>query len=62
MKVKVLITQSCLTLCNPTDYDPPAPFPMEVSRQECVTIIVLFSLSSKKQVRQPLTASLWVIN
>ena len=23
MKVKVLVSQSCLTLCDPMDYDPP---------------------------------------
>ena len=25
-KVKVLVTQSCSTLCNPMDYRPPSPF------------------------------------
>ena len=29
-----LVPQSCLTLRNPTDCSPPAPLPMEFSRQE----------------------------
>ena len=34
MKVKVLVTQSCLTLCNPMDCTHQAPMSMEFSRQE----------------------------
>ena len=33
-KVKVLVTQSCLTLCNPMDWSPPGFSPMEFSRQD----------------------------
>ena len=33
LKVKVCVTQSCLTLCNPMDCSPPAPLSTEVSRQ-----------------------------
>ena len=29
-KVKVLVTQSCSTLCNPMDYSPPSPFVHEI--------------------------------
>ena len=32
--VKVLVTQSCLTLCDPMDCSLPAPLSMEFSRQE----------------------------
>ena len=34
LKVKVLVAQSCPTLCNPMDCNPPAPLSMEFSRQE----------------------------
>ena len=34
LKVKVLGAQSCPTLCNPMDCNPPAPLSMEFSRQE----------------------------
>ena len=33
--VCVLVTQSCLTLCNPMDCSPPDSLSMEFSRQEC---------------------------
>ena len=33
-RVKVLVTQSCLTLCDPMDCSLPAPLSMEFSRQE----------------------------
>ena len=32
--VKVIVTQLCLTLCNPKDYNPQVLLPMEFSRQE----------------------------
>jgi len=32
--VSVLVTQSCLTLCDPMDCNPPGPLSMEFSRQE----------------------------
>ena len=34
-KVKVLVTQSCLTLCDPREGSPPGPPSMEFSMQEC---------------------------
>ena len=34
VQVKVLVTQSWPTLCNPMDCSPPAPLPMEFCRQE----------------------------
>ena len=34
MKVKVLVTQSRTTFCNPMDYSHQAPVSMEFSRQE----------------------------
>ena len=34
LKLKVLVTQSCLTLCDPMDCSPPALLSMELSRQE----------------------------
>ena len=34
MKVKVLVAQSCTTLCNPMDCSHQAPVSMEFSRQE----------------------------
>ena len=34
MKVKVLVAQACLTLCNPMDCSPPAPLSMDFSWQE----------------------------
>ena len=33
-KLKVLVTQSCLTLCHPMDCSPPGSSAMEFSRQE----------------------------
>ena len=30
----MLVAQSCQTLCDPVDCSPPAPLPMEFSRQE----------------------------
>ena len=33
-KVKVLVPQSCLTLCDPMNYSHQAPLSMEFSRQE----------------------------
>ena len=35
LKVKVLVTQSCLTLCKPMDCSRTGPSTMEFSRQEC---------------------------
>ena len=34
LKVKVLVTQSSLTLCDSMDYNPPVSSYMEFSRQE----------------------------
>ena len=34
LKVKVLVSQSSLTLCDPMDCSPPGPLSMEFSRQE----------------------------
>ena len=34
MKVKVLLAQLCLTLCDPMDCSLPAPLSLEFSRQE----------------------------
>ena len=34
MKVKVLVTQSCLTLCDPMNLTRQAPLSMGFSRQE----------------------------
>ena len=34
LKVKVLVTQSSLTLCGSMDYNPPVSSSMEFSRQE----------------------------
>ena len=33
MKVKVLVTQSCPSLCDPMDCSPPGPLPVDFSRQ-----------------------------
>ena len=35
LKVKVLVTQSCPTLCNPMDCSLPTPLSMGFPRQEC---------------------------
>ena len=35
MKVKVLVPQACLTLCDPMDCGPPGSSAQEFSRQEC---------------------------
>ena len=34
LKVKVLVTQLCLTPCDPMDYTPPGSLSMEFSREE----------------------------
>ena len=34
MEMGVLVSQSCLTICNPTDCSPQAPLSMGFSRQE----------------------------
>ena len=38
LKMKVLVAQSCLTLCNPMDYTRQAPLSMGFSRQKWVAI------------------------
>ena len=38
VKVKVIVAQLCLTLCDPMDCSPPAPLSIEFSRLECIAI------------------------
>ena len=39
LKVKVLVAQSCPTLCNPMDCNPPAPLSMEFSRESYWSVL-----------------------
>ena len=39
LKVKVLVAQSCPTLCNPMDCNPPAPLSMGLSRQKYWSVL-----------------------
>ena len=38
-EVKLLVTQSCLTLCDSMDYSPPGSLSMEFSRQEYRSVL-----------------------
>ena len=49
-EVKLLVTQSCLTLCDSMDYTPPGSLSMEFSRQEYWSVLPFPSPGDQIQV------------
>ena len=47
-KVKVLVTQSCPTLCDPMDYSPPGSSVHGISQARILEVAIPFSKGSFK--------------